>query len=72
MNHLQFGVVSAPSLFQRIMENIFQGLAGVSVYLDDILVTGKTTEEHLANLEGVLSRLETAGLRLKQNKCAFL
>ena len=72
VNHLPFGVASAPSLFQRIMENILQGLAGVSVYIDNILVTGKTTEEHLANLEAVLSRLETAGLRLKRNRCAFL
>ena len=72
VNRLPFRVASAPSLFQRIMENILQGLAGISVYIDDILVTGKTTEEHLANLEAVLSRLETAGLRLKQNKCAFL
>lgn len=72
VNRLPFGVASAPSLFQRIMENVLQGLLGVSVYLDDILVTGKTTEDHLANLEAVLSRLETAGLRLKRNKCAFL
>ena len=31
MNRLPFGVVSAPSLFQRIMENILHGLAGVSI-----------------------------------------
>ena len=72
VNRLPFGVASAPSLFQRIMENILQGLAGVSVYLDDILVTRKSTEEHLINLEAVLSRLESSGLRLKRNKCAFL
>ena len=72
VNRLPFGVASALSLFQRIMENILEGLAGVSVYLDDILVIGKSTEEHLTNLEAVLSRLESSGLRLKRNKCAFL
>ena len=44
----------------------------MSVYLDDILVTGATEQEHLENLDTVLSRLETAGMRLKRNKCAFL
>ena len=72
VNRLLFGVASAPSLFQRIMENILRELARVSVYFNDIFVTGKTIEEHLANLEAVLSQLETACLRLKRNKCAFL
>ena len=48
------------------MENIIQALPGVSVYIDDILITGKMTEEHLHNLEAVLQCLEQAGLRLKQ------
>ena len=65
-NRLPFGVASAPSMFQCTMENILQGLpGGVSVYIDDILVTGESTEEHLHNLEAVLQRLEQAGLCLK-------
>ncbi len=44
----------------------------VAVYLDDILVTGTNEEEHLRNLEEVLRRLETSGLRLKRSKCEFL
>ena len=34
----------------------------VSVYLDDILVSGKTQQEYLTNLNEVLTRLESAGL----------
>ena len=71
-NRLPFGVASAPSIFQRIMENLLQGINHVCVYLDDILVTGTIEQEHLQNLNAVLSRLETAGLRLKYDKCAFL
>ena len=42
------------------------------IYLDDVLVTGNTQESHLANLEAVLSKLQTADLRLKCSKCTFM
>ena len=43
----------------------------VCVYLDDVLVSDKTREEHLSNLNEVLTCLESAGLRLKEKKCTF-
>ena len=70
-NQLPFGVSSAPSIFQRTMEGILQGLQNVCVYIDDILVTGETEQEHLQTLDEVLTRLSKAGLKLKQTKCAF-
>jgi hypothetical protein len=69
---LPFGIASAPSIFQRVMENLLQGIPRFCVYLDDILVTGATEQEHLANLVQVLQRLQSAGMRLKSSKCAFL
>ena len=71
-NRLPFGVASAPAIFQRTMETLLQGFKGVSVFIDDILITGATLEEHLQNLERVLEKLQTAGLRLNHEKCAFL
>ena len=69
--HLPFGVASAPSTLQRTIESILQGIPHVTVYIDDILITGTTQEEHLHNLEEVLSRLEKDNIRLKLSKCAF-
>ena len=54
------------------MEGLLQGIPYVFIYLDDILITGTSDEEHLATLDKVLSHLEEVGLRLKCNKCAFM
>ena len=54
------------------MNTFLQGIPGVCVYIDDILITGKNNEEHLANLAGVLNRLSELGVRLKREKCSFL
>ena len=71
-NHLPFSVSAVPAIFQRTLETLLHGIPNFYVYLDDILVTGKTNKEHLENLGEVLTRLETAGMRLKEQKCAFL
>ena len=71
-NRLPFGVSSAPGIFQRVMESVLRGIPGVVVYLDDILITSPTDEEHVATLAVVLARLKEAGLRLKREKCVFL
>ncbi len=70
-NRLPFGISSAPAIFHRVMEGLLQGVQGVSVYLNDILVTGRDHEEHLKHLEEVLRRLKEAGLRVKKAKCQF-
>ena len=54
------------------MNAILQGLPQVICYLDDILITGSTPEEHLKNLSEVLDRLGKHGLRLKCEKCNFM
>ena len=41
-NRLPFGISSATAIFQRMMEGILQGIPQVTVYIDDILVTGAT------------------------------
>ena len=70
-NRLPFGISAAPAIFQRLIENLFSDLPYVSVYLDDILVSGTDLNDHLQKLDTVLCRLHTAGLNVKQDKCSF-
>ena len=69
---LPFGIASSPAIFQKTMDSILQGLDGVICYLDDLLITGSTIEEHLARLKEVLNRLHEHGIRLRRDKCQFL
>ena len=71
-NRLPFGINSAPGIFQRVMEGLLQGMDGVIVYIDDILVTGKTRTEHIKTLDEVLTRLGNAGFHLIRTNAYFL
>ena len=64
---LPYGISSAPGIFQREMEHLFQGIPGVVVYLDDILITGEDEVSHLRTLESVLGRLSETGLKVKKS-----
>ncbi len=67
-NRLPFGVHSAPAIFQRAMEGLLRDIPSTVVYIDDILVTGETEEEHLQNIDKVLTRLGEENLILKKGK----
>ena len=65
-----FGITSAPEIFQRVMSEMLQGLDGVQAIID-ILIYGKTREEHDIRLDKVMERIRTCGLKLNQDKCEF-
>ena len=65
---LPYGVSSAPSIFQRVIDTVLQGIPRTLVYLDDCLIAGDTQKETLTTLKVVFSRLEYVGFRLKKRK----
>ena len=71
---MPFGLKSAPSSFQRLMNNVLTGLQGIRclVYLDDIVIFGETLEEHNSKLRDVFDRLRQHTLKLQPDKCEFL
>ena len=70
-HRLPFGITSAPEHFQRRMSDLLSDLEGVVCMMDDILVYGRTTEEHDERLVRVLHKLRQAGLTLNRDKCQF-
>lgn len=68
---MSFGTKTACAHFQSTMMKTLQGCKGTACFYDDILVTGKTVEEHMENLRQVFTKLLEAGLRLNLNKCVF-
>lgn len=67
------GITGAPATFQRLMEKAVgdMNLLQCIVYLDDLIVFGRTLEEHEERLLTVLDRLQEYGLKLSINKCQF-
>ena len=55
-NVMPFGMSNAPATFQRLMDVVLSGLQWSTclVYIDDLVIRGKTFEEHLQYLKEVL------------------
>ena len=70
---MPFGFATALTTFIRLMTIVFSGMLYNTclAYLDDIIIFGKTFEEHLERLDRALTRVQSANLKLKPNKCQF-
>lgn len=68
-----FGFTNSPAKFQRTMNEIFdKGLYRICViYIDDILVFGKSEDELLNNLKWIFKRCRNKTVKLKKSKCKF-
>ncbi|GFX49145.1 retrovirus-related Pol polyprotein from transposon 412 [Trichonephila clavipes] len=68
---MTFGLCNAPATFERLMETVLGGLSyeACLVYLDDIIIVGRSFEEHLKNIRRVLQKLREANLKLSPSKC---
>lgn len=65
------GLKGAPGYFQRTMTTlVLAGLVGVTcaVYMDDLIVYGRSFEEYMRNLREVLMRLRKFGLTANPEK----
>nr|XP_037279863.1 uncharacterized protein K02A2.6-like [Rhipicephalus microplus] len=68
---LPFGIASAPEVFQKTTNEIFDQVPGVRIYINDILIWSSTREEHDARFRTALQLAKSAGLTLNAAKCEF-
>ena len=71
ISRLRFEISSAPEIFHRKMSTLLEGLDGVEVIMDDILVHDRNREEHDARHNAVLRIINDSGLKLNPKKCVF-
>nr|VZI07058.1 unnamed protein product [Spirometra erinaceieuropaei] len=68
---IPFVLRNASQTFQRFVDRVPRGLPLTYAYIDNLLVAGSTTEEHMEHLATVFDRLQQFGVLLNQSKCVF-
>ena len=70
---MPFGLCNASVTFQHLMQNTLGELniTYCVIYLDNVIVFGRTEEEHLEHLCVVFERFWEFNLKLKPSKCSF-
>jgi hypothetical protein len=70
---MPFGLMNAPTHFMYLMNSMFMPELDqfVVVFIDDILMHSKSSEEHEDHLRIVLQRLREHQLNVKFSKCEF-
>ena len=63
---IPFGLKNAAQAFQRLMDGLLRHVSFAFVYLDDILVSSATPEEHRKNLRELFTLLELNGININQ------
>lgn len=68
---MAMGMMSAPSTFQRLMDNVLRDLEGAKTYIDDTFTFTDTFEQHMVVLEEVFRRCLIYNLKMNPLKCKF-
>ena len=68
---LPFGTCVSSEIFQKRLTRALGGLQGVICIADDIVIHGKSEDEHDKHLEKFLSRCVDQGIKLNKTKCQW-
>ena len=70
---MPFGLCNAPATFERLIEEVLRDLISkiCLVYLDDVIIYGKSFAEMMENLEKIFLRLRKINLKLNPKNVFF-
>lgn len=68
---MTFGLRNAAQTFQRFMDEVLRGLDFCYTYLDDILISSSSVDQHQQHLRQLFERLSEYGVLINTSKCTF-
>ncbi|XP_053696549.1 uncharacterized protein K02A2.6-like [Sabethes cyaneus] len=68
---LPFGLSISPEVFQKFNEENFSDIAGVFVYIDDLLIYADNEEEHDCIMKKVIERARQRNIKFNSNKLQY-
>jgi hypothetical protein len=69
---MPFGLKNAFVFFERVMDQVLEGVDFLKCYIDEIPVHNKGFLQHLAHLEELFKRLHEVNMKIHLKKCEFV
>ncbi|UYV66573.1 hypothetical protein LAZ67_4002149, partial [Cordylochernes scorpioides] len=68
---MSFGLCNGAQTFQRLINEVLQGLDFAYAYIDDVLIASDSEYQHVSHLQQLFGRLRDYGLTINETKCTF-
>ncbi|UYV64959.1 hypothetical protein LAZ67_3002565 [Cordylochernes scorpioides] len=68
---MSFGLCNAAQTFQKLINEVLQGLDFAYAYIDDVLIASYSENQHVSHLQQLFGRLRDYGLTINETKCTF-
>lgn len=68
---LPYGINCASEVFHSKIRQLLEDLDGVDSFIDDVIIWGRTKEEHDERLIRLLDRAREVGIKFNRDKCEF-
>jgi len=70
---MPFGLKNAGATYQRLMDRVLAPMIGrnIQAYMDDMVITSQVKDQHVVDLEELLTTIAKYKLKLNPEKCVF-